>query len=82
MLHVYAPMEVGLQMSTIANHPVDGKQATRKEIPTLGIILGSQRITGTWADVNNMARTGIAVIRDGNAVRLIWSEAYEIEGMQ
>ena len=79
---VNAPMEVGQQMQTIPNQAVCGKVATRKRNRKVGIILGCQRMTGTWSDVCCMARDGQAVIRDGRDVRLVWSEAFEVGGYQ
>ena len=56
--------------------------ATVKTEKSMGIIIGCQRIRGTWETVNAMARNGYAVVRDGRDVRLIWSEAFEQWGIQ
>ena len=69
-------------MQTLPNQPACGKGATRKRNRKVGIILGCQRMTGTWRDVIAMARNGYAVIREGRDVRLVWSEAFETGAVQ
>ena len=55
-------------MQTLPNQPACGKGATRKRNRKVGIILGCQRMTGTWRDVIAMARNGYAVIRELKAL--------------
>lgn len=69
-------------MDVLANHLDSGKRATRKRNRKVGIILGCQRMKGTWRDVLTMVPDGYAVIRDGRDVRLVWSEAFEVGGYQ
>jgi len=66
----------------ISNHAVCGKTATRKRNRKLGIIIGCQRMMGTWEHVALMCRNGLGVVRDGRAVRIIASEAYETWRLQ
>lgn len=69
-------------MDKIANHDVCGKPATVKRNRKLGIIIGCQRVMGTWTDIAAMCRNGQGAIRDGRSVRIIASEAYETEHRQ
>lgn len=69
-------------MKTLPNQAVCGNPATRKRKHRLGIIVGCQRMMGTWEHVALMARNGLGVIRDGRSVRIIASEAYETWRLQ
>jgi len=67
----------GIQMNTIANSDRNCNSATVKP-ETVNIILGAYRVRGSdWLDVIGMVLNGTGLIRDGNAYRLIQSEAYE-----
>ncbi len=66
----------------ISNHAVCGKPATRKRNQKVGIIVGCQRVLGTWADIAAMCRNGLGAVRDGRSVRIIASEAYETWRLQ
>jgi hypothetical protein len=64
-------------MQTLANHDTRDKSATVKPKP-INIIMGSFRVCGAnWLDVLDMIGNGKGLIRDGNAYRLISSEAFE-----
>ena len=64
-------------MDTIANAASRGKPATR-QAENLNIILGPYRIRGvSMEEANAMALNGNGYIREGNAMRLISSEAFE-----
>lgn len=69
-------------MSNIANHDPCGKRATRKRIQKVGIIIGCQRVRGTWEHVALMCRNGLGAVRDGRSVRIIASEAFETWRLQ
>lgn len=64
-------------MQTLTNHPPRGKSATR-QAESINIILGPHRLRGvTLKEANAMALNGNGYIREGNALRLISSEAFE-----
>ncbi len=69
-------------MRHIPNHEPCGNRATRKLNRKLGIIIGCQRVMGTWTDIAAMCRNGLGAVRDGNSVRIIASEAYETWRLQ
>jgi hypothetical protein len=64
-------------MPNLANAAPRGKSATG-QAKSLNIILGPYRIRGcTFEEANAMAINGAGYIREGNALRLILSEAFE-----
>lgn len=64
-------------MQTLTNQNDRDKSATVKSKP-INIIMGSFRVRGAnWLDVLDMIGNGKGLIRDGNAFRLISSEAFE-----
>jgi len=69
-------------MTNISNHDTCDKPATRKRNRKLGIIIGCQRVRGTWEHVAMMCRNGLGAVRDGRSVRIIASEAFGTEMLQ
>lgn len=64
-------------MPNLATPASRGKPATR-QAENLNIILGPYRIRGvSMEEANAMALNGNGYIREGNALRLISSEAFE-----
>lgn len=64
-------------MQILTNQLQRGNRATR-QAQTLNIILGPHRLRGvTMEEANAMACNGNGYIREGNALRLISSEAFE-----
>jgi len=64
-------------METLTNLVRRDKSATR-QAENLNIILGPHRLRGvTLEEANAMATNGNGYIREGNALRLISSEAFE-----
>lgn len=63
--------------ATVANHDARGNPATA-QANNPNIILGCHRITANgWAEVLGMVINGCGLVREGNAFRLIHSEAFE-----
>lgn len=64
-------------MQTVANQISDGNKAT-PQAESINVIIGCQRASGwTLSDLVGLAFNGAGFIRDGNAFRLISSEAFE-----
>lgn len=64
-------------MQTVANQISDGNKAT-PQAESINVIMGAYRIRGAdWLDVIGMVVNGTGLIRDGNAFRLVHSEAFE-----
>lgn len=63
----------------VANQEAECKSAT-PQAESFNIIIGCQRATGwTGKDLIGLVLNGAGLIRDGNAFRLIASEAFEQE---
>lgn len=68
-------------MQTLTNQSESDKSAT-PQAESFNIIIGCQRATGwTGTDLIGVVLNGAGLIRDGNAFRLIASEAFEQEGL-
>ncbi len=66
-------------MQTLTNQNDRDKSATVK-LESFNVIIGCQRASGwTGTDLIGLVFNGAGLIRDGNAFRLIASEAFEQE---